>query len=297
VAFTSRAGRADPGHVRPIARCLTPSASPDEVLRGTRFQDEKQVNAFPRFLNTAAVRRQRLTRRAAVRCMALCIVALLPACVQPSRPGGRTPKHEKVKAAATRHTVEKGDTLWGIAKLYGVKPIDIVELNNIKLEDVAKLEVGRKLLIPETDWPGIVAGLEKLAKRQESGKINSEPYFVCPVTGPIIRHFNDRTEVATNYGIDIRTTSGANVVAAKSGVVIECTSFAGWGNIILIDHGSDEKTFYAHLSAMKVAPGDHVKQRQVIGRVGTTGRVTSPTLHFRIYRQGKPVDPRGRFSF
>jgi len=290
------ASRAGAGR-RPVPHHIGP---PGGILRGTRPQDEKQVNPFPRFPDSAPVPRgQSPTRRALAPSLALCLAALLPGCLSPARQGPRAPKHEDVMAPGKRHTVEKGETIWSIAKLYGVKPIDIVEVNNIKLEEAARLEAGRKLLIPPTvePEPKAVADLRELEKRQESYEIDSEPYFVCPVTGPIIRNFHDPAGAGANCGIDIKAVGGANVVAAKSGVVVECASLAGWGNVILIDHGSNEKTFYAHLGAMKVSPGDRVKQRQVIGRVGTTGRVTGPTLHFRIYREGKPVDPRGRFSF
>jgi len=207
-------------------------------------------------------------------------------------------------AKGVYHTVKKGETTWGIAEAYGVELMELLEANGMKVEDARQLEVGRKLLIPgaaevKTEPikpPEPRTRPKALRKLEKPDRIVAEPFFVRPVTGPIVKWFNDPTPVGTCKGLDIRVTSGANVLAAKSGVVVECAVRESWGKFILLDHGSGENTFYAHLASFAVAPGDVVRQGQVIGTAGTTGDVSAPTLHFRIYRDGEPVDPRGRFS-
>lgn len=193
------------------------------------------------------------------------------------------------------HTVKPGETIWNIARLYGVKVIDIVERNNIKPEDVRKIEVGRKLIIPgvtKVKVAQFAADPPPKPKRLKRYVGAHELKFIRPVKGRAVGGFGSPTEVGIRSGVDFRAAAGASVRAAKSGLVLECATIGGWGKTILIDHGSGQKTFYAHLASVKVEPGEKVRQGQVIAEVGDTGRVAGPTLHFRIYQDGKPVDPR-----
>lgn len=91
--------------------------------------------------------------------------------------------------------------------------------------------------------------------------------------------------------IDIAATTGTPVRAADSGVV----SFAGWnagyGRLIIVDHGGGMTTRYGHLSRIDVRPGDRVERGQVIGAVGETGRATGPHLHFEVRIEGEARNP------
>ncbi len=99
--------------------------------------------------------------------------------------------------------------------------------------------------------------------------------------------------IMPHQGIDYAAAPGTTVWAAADGVV----SFAGRrgpnGNLIAIKHGGGFETFYAHLSriARGIKRGVHVKQRQPIGAVGSTGRSTGPHLHFALKRRGTLIDP------
>jgi murein DD-endopeptidase MepM/ murein hydrolase activator NlpD len=66
---------------------------------------------------------------------------------------------------------------------------------------------------------------------------------------------------------------------------------SGYGRLITLDHGHGVSTRYGHLSGFAIAPGQHVHRGQVIGYVGTTGRVTSPHLHYEVRIQSVPVNP------
>jgi murein DD-endopeptidase MepM/ murein hydrolase activator NlpD len=96
-----------------------------------------------------------------------------------------------------------------------------------------------------------------------------------------------------HYGIDYAAPAGTPIVAISSGVV----SFAGWnggyGNTVILDHGSRYQSLYAHLKNQRytVKPGQWVAQGQVIGYVGSTGLATGPHLHFGIYDYGRAVNP------
>jgi murein DD-endopeptidase MepM/ murein hydrolase activator NlpD len=65
------------------------------------------------------------------------------------------------------------------------------------------------------------------------------------------------------------------------------------GGTVIVDHGHGVMTLYAHLSALDVSPGEHLAAGAPIGRVGRTGRVTGPHLHFALYWRGVALDPAG----
>jgi murein DD-endopeptidase MepM/ murein hydrolase activator NlpD len=91
--------------------------------------------------------------------------------------------------------------------------------------------------------------------------------------------------------VDIAAPEGTPVRAADSGVVTFAGWEAGYGRLIIIDHGQGLTTRYAHLSRMLVQPGDRVHKGQVIGTVGQTGRATGPHLHFEVRIGGEARNP------
>lgn len=100
-------------------------------------------------------------------------------------------------------------------------------------------------------------------------------------------------KVVPHHGVDFAAATGTPVVAAADGRVAK----SGWdgplGRAIRIRHGSEYETVYGHLSrfARGIAPGALVRQNQLIGYVGSTGRATGPHLHYTMIVRGKPIDP------
>ncbi len=118
---------------------------------------------------------------------------------------------------------------------------------------------------------------------------------IWPTEGRITSPFGWRRAPFTlrrhfHQGIDIGAPSGAPVKAAAEGVVKEARYRAGWGNLIIIDHG-EYITYYAHLRRISIKNGAHVVKGQLIGEVGSTGYSTGPHLHFEIHYNGEPIDP------
>jgi len=92
-------------------------------------------------------------------------------------------------------------------------------------------------------------------------------------------------------GLDIKARWGDPVGASHPGVVQFAGWYYGYGNMIIIDHGGGVATHYAHLSSFAVDVGDKVERATVIGYAGSTGRATSPHLHYEVRIDGEAVDP------
>jgi septal ring factor EnvC (AmiA/AmiB activator) len=92
-------------------------------------------------------------------------------------------------------------------------------------------------------------------------------------------------------GIDIDVAEGSNITAVAAGQVLYTGWFRGYGNLIIVDHGGEYYTLYAHASNIRVAEGDEVKQGQAIGTVGDTGSLQGPRLYFEVRHGGRPQDP------
>jgi len=92
-------------------------------------------------------------------------------------------------------------------------------------------------------------------------------------------------------GVDIEAAVGRDVLAVHAGHVIYTGWFKGYGNLIIVDHGNEYYTLYAHIADIEAKEGDDVRQGQRIGTVGDTGSLAGPRLYFEVRYQGKPQDP------
>lgn len=116
--------------------------------------------------------------------------------------------------------------------------------------------------------------------------------FGWPVQGQVVSKFGATADGLRNDGINISAPAGAPVVAAADGVVAYAgNELRGFGNMILIRHADGWVTAYAHNQSLSVKKGDTVKRGQTIARVGQTGNVTSPQLHFEIRKGTAAQDP------
>ena len=117
--------------------------------------------------------------------------------------------------------------------------------------------------------------------------------FVWPVNGRVISSFGSTAGGERNDGINIAADYGEPIRAAADGTVTYAgNDLKSYGNLVLIRHGDNYVTAYAHSERILVGRGDHVAKGQVIAYAGSTGDVSQPQLHFEIRRGVSPVNPR-----
>ena len=213
----------------------------------------------------------------------------------------------------TYHEWQQGEGLNGVAKGFGVKPEDIINYPGNKLDmatigDFANPNIapGTWLIIPNgrREFISWSAPLGVTRENPASARVMG-PGACDPVTGgavgfgtfvwPANKHYLsgfDYTPSTNHYGIDIAGNEGEAVYATDAGVVV----YAGWnnygyGNMVMIDHGNNFQSLYAHMSAFNVGCGQSVGQGDVIGAIGTTGHSSGPHLHFEIRAISSFVNP------
>jgi murein DD-endopeptidase MepM/ murein hydrolase activator NlpD len=95
-----------------------------------------------------------------------------------------------------------------------------------------------------------------------------------------------------HWGIDLAAPRGTPIFAAERGVVVYTgRGFKGYGKLVVIEHGDRWATLYSHLHTIDTKEGETVRQGQVIGTMGRTGRATGVHLHFEIRYNRQPVNP------
>jgi murein DD-endopeptidase MepM/ murein hydrolase activator NlpD len=135
---------------------------------------------------------------------------------------------------------------------------------------------------------------------QEDGRSIRKALMRTPINGGRLssgygmRHHPVLGYNKMHKGVDFAAPTGTKIYAAGDGVIESLGRNGGYGNYIRIRHNSSLKTAYAHLHRFEkgLRKGDRVRQGDVIGRVGTTGRSTGPHLHYEVLANGRQVNPR-----
>lgn len=207
------------------------------------------------------------------------------------------------------HPVKKGQTLYSIARAYGLSAKELQEVNGIR--DPSEMDVGHHLWIPNAKQlvyvaptvdiaPGVVkpsvpAKKYKRQKRKTKAQRKiaaAKKKLMWPVRGGVLTSRFGTRNGRNHHGIDIGARRGTPVRAASGGTV----KFSGWGptgygKMIIIKHPGNLTTVYAHNSRNLVKKGSKVKRGQMIARIGKTGRATGPHLHFEVRNDTHAKNP------
>lgn len=203
--------------------------------------------------------------------------------------------------AGVFHRVEPGQTLWRIARAYGVGLDQLRSANDVS--DPTALVAGSMLFVPGAnmllDIPAYPAPAPMPAPI-EAAEVPEPPAadgFVWPVAGgEVLSRFGAPRRGRKHAGIDIRGPLGQEILATESGeVVYSGAKFSGYGKMVILDHGSGLESVYAHASDLLVSLGDHVQRGQPVARVGRTGNATTEHCHFELRENKIPFDPLTRY--
>lgn len=201
------------------------------------------------------------------------------------------------------HVVAEGDTLDSIAGAYGVDPQVITGYQENAIPREGPLQAGAQVIVPggQREYVVWTVPVPPAAASASSGQtsptagtyyagapsVQGIGTYIWPLSGPITQGF-----WTGHRAVDISAVTGTPIIASDSGTVVFAGwSTAGYGYLIVLDHGNGAQTYYAHQSAFAVDLGQAVSQGQVVGYVGSTGRSTGPHLHFEIRYGGVQLNP------
>ena len=162
--------------------------------------------------------------------------------------------------------------------------------NKQKEKIVKKEEVKTKQIVQKTQPVTKISSNPKQALPAIAKRSSSK--FSWPVRGKILSGFGPKNGGLVNDGINIAAEAGTLVRAAENGVVAYAgNEVRGMGNLIIMQHSDGWMTVYAHLSSMTAKRGDKINVGQQIGKIGQTGKVDRPQLHFEIRKGTKAYNP------
>lgn len=197
-----------------------------------------------------------------------------------------------VTVEGSLHHVRKGDTLERIAQEYNVEPATIASFN---LLDEKRMFAGQKLVIPGGVQPAEeeLASAALLASRSDRRMPEGNsfiPAFIWPVDGTVTSYFGMRDGLF-HFGLDIGAPYGKELRAAADGIVEYSGMKTGYGRMLIIDHGREWRTLYAHNAKNLISEGDYVSKGQAIAKIGASGNATGPHVHLEIIFGDRRLDP------
>lgn len=220
--------------------------------------------------------------------------------------------HPEPELVSVQHKVAPGETVYRIAKTYGITVEELSEANGI--DDPRTLAVGQVLIIPGFEQPvpvatesspisrtpskapAVVSAPSRLASRPGSPPAPEKPVpetkgmLDWPLRGVLYARFGKKGR-EPHDGIDLAVPVGTPVKTAQEGDVLYAGEQRGYGLIVIIQHSERLITLYAHNRDLRVRTGQKVRRGQVIATVGESGKTSGPQLHFEVRVDGKPMDP------
>lgn len=186
------------------------------------------------------------------------------------------------------HVVRPGENLFRIGKAYDVSYEELARANRIR--DPRQIRIGQRVFIPRSTRQlpvEIITPVEGVPSAPPSA---AQGTLLWPVSGAVNSGFGPRGS-SFHDGLDISAPEGTPIRAVEFGEVIYTDQLRGYGNIVIVRHGGGIVSVYAHNQVNLVREGQQVARGEIIARVGSTGRVTGPHLHFEIRKNNLAQDP------
>lgn len=213
--------------------------------------------------------------------------------------------HQEPELITVRHRVEPGQTLYRIARAYGLEPEDLAAANGIS--DPRTLSVGMELVIPgagevrpvpppgkdDAEDPPPAPKPKQASRPPAPGTVHTPQKAGAldwPLRGVLYARFGKKGK-EPHDGIDLAAPLGTPVRTAAPGSVLFAGEQHGYGLLVIVDHGGGLITLYAHNRDLRVKAGQKVRAGQVVATVGESGKTSGPHLHFEVRKGGVPVDP------
>ncbi len=216
------------------------------------------------------------------------VVTLAAGCMSADTGSSRDSVYGSAASGRRRtHTVAPGETVYHIARQYGVSPGTLMAANG--LSDARNLAVGQILVIP--GHPLAAASITGVPDEWLAPRADRQ--FAWPViAGVLSSPFGMRGGVM-HEGIDIAAPAGTPVRAADNGGVIFAGRLHGYGNVVIVQHDDGYVTVYGHNQRNLVREGEQVTRGEQIADLGATGRASGPNLHFEVRYNNHPQNPIG----
>jgi murein DD-endopeptidase MepM/ murein hydrolase activator NlpD len=194
--------------------------------------------------------------------------------------------------------VQPGQTLWRIARTYGLTPEELARANGI--EDPTRISAGLSLFVPGASrtlevptYPVPPGRPDRPGTDSPQESTGPSADWIWPVErSRILSYYGAPRKGHRHGGIDIGGDHGQPVLAARSGrVVYSGSGMRGYGKTVILDHGDGFQSLYAHNSRLLVRVGQRVEQGTPVALLGRTGNATADHCHFEIRREDRPLDP------
>lgn len=228
---------------------------------------------------------------------------------------GYVPNYSPVDITAATHTVERGDTVYNIAKRFQISQDNLREWNhladnNIRIGQVLRVKPAGYVAPPRTTPATQPAAPVSAPATPATTVVTPPPTTTAPAAPTTVAASSDSRTVGgitwqiptagsilqnyggSNKGIDFGGKSGQPVVAAAAGKVVYAGSgLRGYGNLLIVQHNQTYLTAYGNNQTLLVKEGQQVKRGQQIATMGNTDAKRTQ-LHFELRENGQPVDPK-----